>query len=175
MRPFVLIATVALLVLVTQGCFGNECEGDVYPLDTEYGLHQEGNFVDPTTWESVPMDERNVGDGRYWMDFPARRTWRVAVPQWIDGALEPRPIVEMHGYISFSQRPNLQVYCGADRCDPADNFTEGSGNVVEFKSVSNGRVQVTNDTCTHFYLRVVLHAGPAADAGVPDAESPDAR
>jgi hypothetical protein len=176
MRALVLVAAGAVVAIMTPGCFGNECEGDVYPLDTEYGLGMQGNLVDATTWESVPMDERNEGDGRLWLDFPARRTWRMAVPQWIDGAPEPRPVAEMTGYVSFSPRPNRQVHCGLDRCDPADNFTEGTGNIVEWKSVANGRVQVTNDTCSHFYLRVVLHAGaPAPDAGVPDAQSPEPR
>jgi hypothetical protein len=175
-RALALATAGALVVLVTPGCFGNECTGDVYPLDTEYGLHFEGDLVDPTTWESVAMDEYKEGEGHYWMDFPAHRTWRVAVPQWIDGTSEPRPVVDMHGYVSFSARPNLQVHCAADRCDPADNFTEGSGNIVEFKSVANGRIQVTNDTCSHFYLRLVLHGGPAvADAGVPDAQSAEPR
>jgi hypothetical protein len=196
MRPLALVAATAMLVFVTQGCFGNECEGDVFPLDTEYGL--EGDLVDETTWESVPMDERNETDqsGRKWMDFPARRTWRVAVPEWIDGTAVPRPIVAMTGYVSFGERPNKLVHCGADYCAPADNFTEGTGNIVEFKSIANGRVRVTNDTCSHFYLRLVLHAGPpvsdasppisdagppVSDAGPPvsdagaDAQSPEPR
>jgi hypothetical protein len=175
MRVVVVGAAAATLVVTTPGCFGDECKGDVYPQGTEYGLGMEGDMVDPDTWESVALDEKQVGEGHYWMDFPAHRTWRVAVPKWIDGSIAPRPIAEMHGYVSLGPRPNLQVYCGGDHCDAADNWTEGSGNILEFTPVGNGRVHVTNDTCTHFYLRLVLRAAPAVDAGLPDAQSGQAR
>jgi hypothetical protein len=93
------------------------------------------------------------------MDFPPGRTWRVAVPAWTDDR-EGRSFVDMTGYVSFAQGPNRQVHCGRDYCDPVDNWSQASGNLLDFSQIEHGRLRVTNDTCSHFFLRLVLHAGP---------------
>jgi hypothetical protein len=62
-------------------------------------------------------------------------------------------------------------------CDPANNFTEGTGNIVEFSRAGPGIVWVYNDTCAHFYLRLFLRGGrpvnpPTYDAAGPPPSTP---
>ncbi len=154
-RVFALLAIVALVACATPGCFGRECDGDV--VVAPFGEHPgEGDFIDDATWESMPVMAE-------WLDFPARRTWKFRIPKWES---EHRPFLRMHGYVSPTRVPDRQT-------EPQDSWTEGTGNLVEFGDASPGNVQVTNDTCAHFYLRLVVRAGePAApDSGPPDTQT----
>ena len=107
--------------------------------------------------------------GHRWMDFSAGRTWRVAVPAWTDEQ-EGRPFVAMHGYVSFGSMPNQQLQCDQEYCQPSDNWSEATGNLVEFSQIEHGRLYVKNHTCVQFYLRLVLHAGSPTRAASVRAE-----
>ena len=154
-------AAAAVISVAAPACTDNGCEGDV--VDKPYGEgSDEGTFVDEVTWESTILTSR-------WMDFPPGRTWKFHLPRW-EG--QGRPFVEMHGYVSPAAIPNQQVHCGADFCEPADNWTEGTGNIVEFSDVGVGHLRATNSTCSPFFLRLVLRAGPPlSEAGPADANA----
>jgi hypothetical protein len=150
---------VALAFVAAPGCYDHSCEGDVVeaPIDL-------GDFVDDTTWESIPMGPAA------WLDFPGKRTWKFRIPKW---EAEGRPFVTMSGYVSAASNPDAITVCAPpDNCPPADNWTTGGGSLLEFSQSSPGRFSVTNDTCSPFYLRVVMHSGlPTVDSGAGDAQS----
>jgi hypothetical protein len=105
-----------------------------------------------------------------WLDFPARRTWNFHIPSW---ERENRPFVSMVGFVSAGRFPDQISRCDSVSCLPADNWTNGTGNLAEFGQMSPGRFQVTNGTCSPFFLRVVMRAGPpggSADSGAGDAQ-----
>jgi len=162
MRKGVAVGVVITVGLATTpGCFGHECDGDV--MAVPYGeAPAEGDFLDDATWESSPLQS-------FWLDFPGRRTWKFHIPKF---ERENRPFLTMTGYVSAGRSPDGVTECDFQGCPPADNWTNGTGNLLEFSQVSPGRFQVTNDTCSPFYLRVVMRAGPpSVDAGAGDASS----
>lgn len=87
----------------------------------------DGNTVG-NQYESSPM----AGP---WLEFPGGRTYRLV------HALGRVP-TEVTAYLSFE--PN----------NPA-NFTTSAGNSALFKSVNDAYVDVYNDGCPDFYLRVI--------------------
>lgn len=146
------LSVIAIAVVAAPGCFGRECEPDV--IQVPYGEGQtEGDFIDDASWESTPLRTK-------WLAFPGKRTWKFHIPRW---EREGRPFVSMVGYVSAAESPD-KVGCEPD-CLLGDNWTNGTGFIAEFSQVSPGRFQVTNDSCSPFYLRVVMRAGADADSG----------
>ena len=160
------------IVATSGGCYGRECDpGPVIHFATKHtepdGARVDGTFcgefLAPDYWESSPVDAD-------WIDFPPKNAFIVIIPTWGTNPVvgEARPFIEMHAYVSEQRRPVCHDDAGG--CVVTNNFTEGTGNVVEFSRVDPGLVWITNDTCSHFYLRVVLRAGaptqvPTNDAG----------
>jgi hypothetical protein len=69
-----------------------------------------------------------------------------------------RQPIGFEAYLSLSSQPNT---------DAGGGFALPAGNLAELQVVPNGdgwRVHVLNDTCAHYYLRVVLRYA-ASDAG----------
>lgn len=104
-----------------------------------------GDFISPDEWESSPAD----GD---WIDYGPQTTLKLIIPNWIG---DQREFVDMHAYISETRHPATAE--GA-------NYTEATGNVAEFSRASPGVIWLANATCAHFYVRVLLRAGPATGA-----------
>jgi hypothetical protein len=151
----VLASILTLLAATTPGCFGHECEGDV--VATPYGEgFGEGHFLDDASWESAPLAAK-------WMSLPGGRTWKFLIPSWERAR---RPFVAMTAYISQAEIPNLPQCCGQ-----ADNWAMGTGFQAEFHDVAPGRFELTNSTCTDFFVRVVVRAGDAQDSGTGDAQT----
>jgi hypothetical protein len=164
-------AAVAWLVLgtmavaTTTGCYGRECDpGPVIEFTTKRTLPDGarvddtwcGEFLGPELWESSPADAD-------WIDYPPRSFIHVFLQNWSD---EGRPFVEVHAYISEVRHP----VCNGDGCETANNFSEATGNLAEWTRTTPGSIFLANDTCAHYYVRIVLRAGrptnPAADAAV---------
>jgi hypothetical protein len=146
-------ASAAVAAIAVPGCFGRECDG----ITAEWGLApNQGEFLDPDTWESSPVDGK-------WLKFGPKSTWVLHVPSWQASGREP---AEFFAYVSSAESPND----GGDDAFP--NWTLAVGNLAEFQAAFPGRVNVHNDTCSQYYVRVVLRAPLAAtDAGAP-ASSP---
>jgi hypothetical protein len=88
--------------------------------------------------------QTNAFDEKY-LDFPAGRRWRIA-----HGLGQTPTLVQ--SYLAFTDAPLTQGENG--------NTAESAGNQVIIERVDDQFVQVRNDTCEHFYLRLVI----AADA-----------
>ena len=142
------VGGIVMAVGAGPACFDRSCDPGPVP---DFGAADsgQGNLITDDTWESVAADAP-------WPDYGGNAGYNFYVPRWI---AENRPVAEMHAFISDSPRPGV-----------SGNYTEGSGNAVEWSLVSPGRVSIFNATCAHFYVRVVLRGGrPLVDAGPLDA------
>lgn len=145
--------------LAAPGCYGRNCEGTVetFGVDTD-----QGEMIDENTWESGPID------GTY-LPFPRQRAYIFDIR-----SLGGRIPFRVEPYLSASPEPMK-----------SGNFINGSGNLAIFSNALPNRVDIRNDSCSDFYLRLVVEAKPlppelpavddgGADAGTVDAADDDA-
>lgn len=99
-----------------------------------------------TVYESTPWD------GTY-LHFPGGRRYQL------EHGLGVRPHVVVT-YLAFYEKPL-----------PGGNVAESAGNQAVIEVVDDEIIQVRNDTCAEFWLRVVAMTGDAtaSDAGASDA------
>jgi hypothetical protein len=166
------VASLGVTSFLMPGCYGRQCDGDVQswgptPDDMaaaatagDGGLDgavaerlTQGHLVDPNTWESNDVNSK-------WLPYLHARTWHFYYPQL--GVRQPDQVT---AYISANENPNMT----------ADTFITGGGNVAKFYSVFAGGATLANDSCADFFVRVVVHVPPYADAGTStDASASDA-
>jgi len=128
------------LAMGQAGCAGDDCNSD-----TQTFAACGGEPVGPDEWESAPIA------GTPYLDFHGERTWIFNPSGWV-GARQP---VTVTAYLSLVQQPNA---------DGGSGFANASGNLAEYTvlPVAGGwQVQVLNDTCAQYYLRVVVDYAPA--------------
>jgi hypothetical protein len=134
-------------------CYGQSCD----PTRVDYGLSDgEGELVDADTWESQPITAR-------WLDFPGQRTLVVH----LDHKLGGRPLTEVYAWLSASPEPN-----NAAIKNP--NFALASGNLAEFHVVDDDTIEVHNDTCADYYVRVLLRSGAPTSLDVDGGDAGNA-
>jgi hypothetical protein len=130
----------------TPACLTKDCEGVEYQAWGD--APGQGIFLDDNTWITTNVDDP-------WLDFPPGRIWGLDPPGWKDQGREP---TEMQAWVSAGPNPN----------DGGDNWSQASGNLAEFWGAAPGHINVSNATCAHWYLRVLLRAAPR-DASSSDA------
>lgn len=113
----------------TAGC-SNCSTGGQEPIE-----YSQGDTTG-TSYETSPPDG-------VWLDFPAGRRFRLAHGLGTDR-------LSVHGYLSFSERP----FSGTDA--GSGNASEASGNALVIEAENDRYVQVRNDSCAEYYLRVVI-------------------
>jgi hypothetical protein len=129
-------------------CSERTCDWGPIPI---YGdKFGEGRYLTEDTWESTPFDGK-------WLDYGALSGWNLSLGRWFQ---QGRPLVEMHAYISESQTPAI-----------SGNYTEATGNSIEFTHATTGGVWGYNNTCVHYYVRFVLRAGPIPPAPPPPGDA----
>ena len=126
--------------------------------EDSFGNKGQGELVGPGIWETTPQYGK-------WLPFPAQRKWYL-FPQQLAGTDFARVLV----YISAAEEPN-----------PTEQYTLASGDSALIRQFPDGRnhgVEVKNNTCADFFVRVVIEGYPqagAADAGADgDASASDA-
>lgn len=119
----------------------------------------QGSMIDENTWQSNSVDEP-------WLPFPRQRYYSFDL-RALGGRIPHLPLP----YVSPSPTP------AKDGMD----FVVGSGNLAKLLHVGPNRIDVLNDTCSDFYLRLIVEAQPfppaaPADGGADDApdDAPDA-
>ncbi len=153
------IASLGVTSLLMPGCYGRQCDGDelswgpprdVYDRDVDASVDAaaeprmaQGHLIDENTWESTAINDD-------WLAYLHERTWHVYYPQL--GGRQPDQIT---AYISANVNPTKTQ----------DSLTAGGGNVAKFFGVLPDVATVRNDTCADFFVRVVVHVPPYADAG----------
>jgi hypothetical protein len=111
-------------------------------------------------WESSPIDGT-------WMSFPQERTYTI-YPKLPDGGPLVGPYIL---FANVSPDPDNYTTSGS-------NYAGGAGNIAEFTQsadLDGGRTdhfQVTNETCSPYYLWI--QATPQYAAVVGTADAPDA-
>lgn len=135
------------------GCFADNCSADGFNVWAE-----QGRMLDANTWESAPI----TGG---WADF--------------QGA----DYIYFHGAFGGRTPYAYQIFLSVSANPATDNNsqTPAAGNVVLVSQVGPDQIAVSNGTCSHYYIRVVLFAEPfppaptpAPDAGDVDASDLDA-
>jgi hypothetical protein len=137
--------------LLAPGCYGRNCEGGVEVFGVDAG---QGEMLSETRWQSTPFEGT-------WLWFPRQRLYIFDIP-----ALGGRTPDVVWPYLSAAPEP----------MKTGDNFTAGAGNIALLSGVGPNRVSVKNDSCSDYYLRLVVDVEPlpppingGADAGIADA------
>ena len=148
--------TVALVIFSAPGCYGRNCEGGT----VTYGLDAgQGEMLSDTQWESSPEDG-------HWLPFPRERTYIFDVEAW-GGRI---PFIKV-GYLSAEEQPNV---IGSPQ---AGNDTIGAGNITLFNNSTPNHIEVTNDTCSDYFLRLAVELPPlppTASTSTPTTPTSDA-
>ncbi len=135
-------------VLLSQtSCAGDDCDSDTQT----WGSCTQGELAggDPDVWESGPVT------GKPYLDFHGERTWILDPSPWM-GSREP---IGYNVYLSLNALP---------AADGGGGFAQSAGNLAEITPVQVGgvwQVQVLNDTCAQYFLRVVLTYPPVVGGG----------
>jgi len=151
-------------LLAAPGC-GTSC-------DRKGELGDEIEFRGGTTHGDVLYETGSWEDP--FLAFPPGRTYRL-----MHDLAEAPPLVV--SYLAFRELP----YDNADRNDPAGFASPSAGNETIVELVTDEFIQVRNDTCADFFVRVVGYSAGAAggdgemagddgDAGTSTPEVPDA-
>jgi hypothetical protein len=139
------LLAVALLVLFgvqAPGCQQCDTTGQDPILFTE-------GITDPTgmTYESTPINGE-------WLHFPPGRVFELRHKLRYG-------VVSLQSYVSFKPRLTDE---GSGSNENPNNFAESAGNQVVFEETCEPQtIQIRNDTCSEFYVRIVATAAPGAD------------
>jgi len=128
-----------LTVLIMVGCLkvaGCDCGRE----DGE-AIVYEGGISSDTRYESSEL----YGT---WLHFPAGRRYQLLHSL-------PEAPTDVSVYLAFREDPLLE--------DKPGNITPASGNAALIEAVTADTIQVRNDTCSDFHVRVVADVAPAAD------------
>jgi hypothetical protein len=135
---------VSCAILIAPGCYGRNCDPSFETYGDQPG---EGRMLTEDIWESTPVDGT-------WLWFPRQRYYAITLP------LSGRAPQIVLPYLSAQPEP---MKTGAD-------FTLGAGNLALVHNALPNRVDIRNDTCSDYYLRLVVITTPLpADAGAPEA------
>jgi hypothetical protein len=110
-------------------------------------------FDGGTTNASRTRYETSPFDGQY-LHFPGGRRYEIL------HHLAAKP-VDITTYLAFQERPL-----------PGSNLSESAGNQAVIEAVDEQQIQVFNDTCSEFYLRLTATTDPTmSDGGTPPSDS----
>jgi hypothetical protein len=138
-------ALVSLPLVAAPGCYGRNCDGSV----EIFGHDPDGGeLIEPNTWVSGPPD----GD---WLPFPRQRVWVFDIPSL--GGRTPDLVIP---YISTSPNPSV-----------SGDFTIAAGNHAKQLGARPNGINIYNDTCTDYYLRLVVQVGPLPPSPASDGAS----
>jgi hypothetical protein len=137
---------VALVVSTLTACSSNcEREDEVAKRYTAGITSPDRTFYETNAWSAS------------FLNFPAGR--RIALVH----GLRERPI-ELRSYLAFESHPLPEN---------GDGFVaESAGNQVLIEGVDDETVRVRNDTCQHFYLRLVASTDTSPDGSAGAAGAP---
>lgn len=145
------------VVFTVPGCYGENCVGSAEVFGVDAG---QGRMVSETQWESNAPDEA-------WLPFPRQRGYIFDI-RALGGRTPGKPTP----YLSANQF----------QTEPGANFVIGAGNIATMQNARPNGIDVRNDTCSDFYLRLVIDVPPLpptattneVEAGVPADAGADA-
>jgi hypothetical protein len=131
-------------VVFAPGCYGNNCNGQLVSFGAEPG---QGHLVDETTWESNAPDQA-------FLPFPRQQYYIFDMR-----ALGGRTPTTVLPYIAAQANP------------VGGNFTLGAGNLALLFNDGPNRVDVKNDSCSDYFLRLVVTVPPLPPVSALDGGS----
>jgi hypothetical protein len=149
-RVVVLVAiwlVISVAVVFAPGCYGRNCEGGFETYGTDPG---QGRMLDENTWESNPQDGT-------WLPYPRQRYYIFDIR-----ALSGRTPQEILPYLSAQADPKA-----------GGNFTLGAGNLALLSNASPNRIDVRNDSCSDYFLRLVVKVSPLPPTATPAGDASD--
>jgi hypothetical protein len=146
-----LVVGVGFSASLMPACYGNECRGDEVDVGSATPEGGTGELSDPNTWESSPMDGQ-------WFPYLHERVVHFHFPDAFGGR-QPDWFI---AYISADPAPNNQ-----DNGHALADYTPAAGNVAKWSGVLPDRATIFNDTCSDYFIRLVVHA-PPLDGGIED-------
>ena len=138
---------VAVVVFSVPGCYGQNCNGGFVQYGNDPG---QGHMTDETHWESNAVTEA-------WLSFPRQRGYTFNIQ-----ALAGRTPFNWTAYLSANE---YQSQGGA-------NNVTGAGNIAEFFSVRPNGLDVKNDTCSDYYIRITIEVPPLPPAAISTSTPP---
>lgn len=133
---------VAAVIFWVPGCYGHNCDHSEATFGVEAG---EGHMVTEDIWESNAYNEP-------WLPYPRQRFYFFNVAAWGGRA----PLIKTP-YLSAN---SMQNQGGA-------NNIIGAGNIAEMFGEGPNTLNINNDTCSDYYLRLVVQLPPfPPEAGV---------
>jgi hypothetical protein len=136
--------TISAAAILSPGCYGRNCEGGLQVYGADAG---QGRMLSSDMWESAPADGQ-------WLWFPRQQYYVFDI-----AALNGRTPQLVVPYLSAQPEPNK-----------GGNFTIGGGNLALLSNAQPNRVDVRNDTCSDYYLRLVVFASPLPPPPEPAAD-----
>lgn len=137
---------VAAVIFWIPGCYGHNCDQQHETYGIEAG---EGHMVTEDLWESN-------GPNEPWLPYPRQQYYFFNVAAW--GGRTPTLTTP---YLSASPQQG-----------PGANYVIGSGNIAEMFFPGPNSLNINNDTCSDYYLRMVVQLPPfPPEAGVTTTTS----
>jgi hypothetical protein len=159
-------------VRAETGCTTHQCDPDTVAVGTplvctpdggspgacEGGLGFGTAFRNGSeiVWESAGYDEG-------WLDFRGLRTFNLDWSQAVSCQLGIDPCT-LNNYDVIDWEADISI----NDAGKNKNLVSGAGQLANIVCLSSSRMCVTNGSCAPYFLRVVVHLLPAADAGMPD-------
>ncbi len=134
------LATALLVLLVAPGCGSNCDQSDEDPV----------TYTEGTADATLSVYETSPWYGR-WLHFPAGRRYQLVHHLG-------RAPYQYETFLSFHETQSTDSF----------NAAESAGNQAVVEDVNDEYIQLHNDTCAEFYLRLTATAmpqGPVTDAG----------
>jgi hypothetical protein len=122
-----------------------------------------GQLIDPYTWQSGPL----IGT---FLDFGPQMDWHMHLRDGVTGAELLGNILTVTSYVSPEAVPNA----------PGNQFAQTAGNLAEYNLQADGpdggptggwAIDINNDSCATYFVRVLVTSTGPGDAGVADAAS----
>jgi hypothetical protein len=167
-RPAVAAASSAALLALLFAASGPACleqgrcewnDAEMCTTSADGGVQPcRGRILDDKTWELVPMQ------GEEWVEFPAQRNWIIPLRDAKTGKKLEGEVIEVNTWIATEKKPFWQTISGGNLSEYGPQY----GPDVT-------RIQVHNDTCAPYFLRVLVRTtGPAPKDGGSEDASTDA-
>lgn len=154
-------------MLATASCEGQECDPSwadygcaSADVDPENSCCMQGDMIDDDTWESTPQSAD-------WLEWPGFRTWRLHIAGWTGNRV---PVDEKIEAAFVPSDGTSNPFPADDPPDaPVSAATSASGNYGEVSYAAAGLVEVKNDTCAPYLVRVLVSFSPPPDGGLTPA------
>jgi hypothetical protein len=163
-------------VRAETGCTTHQCDADTVEMGTPLVCTDSGVATagcpgfgtafrngSEIVWESSGQDEG-------WLDFRGQRTFKLDWSQAVSCQLGIDPCTLESDYVVVDWEAYISVFDAGSNA----NSVGGTGQLANIMQLSSSNMWVLNAGCAPYFLRVVVHLLPKADAPELVDAAPDA-